>query len=295
MAEFSRPDETTTVTLDTGHKVVAYSWGQGPAVFLLSGGPGLPCRYLAEPHLRLVDEGFRVVSYDQLGTGASDRPDDPELWHVSRFASELDQVLTALNLEKPHLLGHSWGGWLGMEYVARSPGKLASFVIADSAADIPHLTSELDRLREGLGIETVRMMQRYEAQGKYEHPEYLAAITLLNYRHMCRLEEYPPALAESAADWNMAPYFAVQGPNEFHYIGNLKDFNRLEALSTFDAPALVVCGAHDEMTPACALKMKLVLPDGELAVFPNSAHCPFYEEPEPYFARLTEFLTKAAA
>lgn len=179
MTAFDKPDDTRRIAIDGGHEVVAYSWGEGDqVVFLLSGGPGLPCRYLAEPHLHLVDEGFRVVSYDQLGTGASDRPEDPALWHVARFAQEVEQVRRALGLERPHLLGHSWGGWLGMEYAATFPGSLASFVIADSAGDIPHLTSELDRLRAGLGIETVRMMQRREAMGDFDHPEYQAAITV---------------------------------------------------------------------------------------------------------------------
>ncbi len=295
MPDFAAPDETTRIRLDAGHEVVAYSWGEGEPVMLLSGGPGLPCRYLVEPHLRLVEEGFRVVSYDQLGTGASDRPDDPKLWHVARFATEVDEVLRALELERPHLLGHSWGGWLGMEFATTFPGRLKSLTLADTAGDIPHLVGELNRLREGLGIETVRMMQRREALGQYDHPEYEAAITLLTYRHMCRLDVWPEPMTASVADWNMAPYLEVQGPNEFHYIGNLSAWNRLEDLGRFDAPALVLCGAHDEMTPACALRLASAIPGAEIEVFPNSAHCPFYEEPEAYFARLAAFLKSASA
>ena len=43
-------------------------------------------------------------------------------------------------------------------------------------------------LRGALGSETVAMMQRHEAMGTLDHPQYQAAITLLNYRHVCRLE-----------------------------------------------------------------------------------------------------------
>lgn len=290
MSAFSRPDESKRIDV-AGHEVVTYSWGKGDEVlFLLSGGPGLPCRYLAEPHLRLVDKGYRVVSYDQLGTGQSDRPKDEKLWHVARFAQEVETVRTALGLNRFHLIGHSWGGWLGMEYAVTFPGVLASFVIANSAADIQHLVSELNRLRGGLGIETVRMMQRREAEWTIDHEEYKAAITLLNYRHVCRLDHWPPALAQSVADWNMDPYMAVQGPNEFVYIGNLKDWNRLDDMANFAEPCLILCGAHDEMTPNCALRMHRSIPNSEVAVFPNSSHTPFYEEPEVYFARLERFL-----
>jgi proline iminopeptidase len=290
MPDFSSPDETKPVSIDE-HEVVTYSWGTGKeTIFLLSGGPGLPCRYLVEPHLRLVDAGYRVVSYDQLGTGQSDRPTDEKLWHISRFAREVETVRRALDLDHFHLIGHSWGGWLGMEYAVTFPGVLASFVIANSAADIPHLVGELNRLRGGLGIETVRMMQRREAEETIDHEEYKAAITLLNYRHVCRLDRWPPPLAESVADWNMDPYMAVQGPNEFLYIGNLKDWNRLNDMGSFTEPCLIVCGAHDEMTPNCALRMHVAIPHAEVAVFPNSSHTPFYEEPEAYFQRLEKFL-----
>ena len=290
MADFHNPDETRRVAV-AGHEVVTYSCGAGEeVVFLLSGGPGLPCRYLVEPHLRLVDAGYRVVSYDQLGTGQSDRPKDESLWHVARFAQEVETVRSALGLDRFHLIGHSWGGWLGMEYAVTFPGVLASFVITNSAADIQHLVSELDRLRAALGIETLRMMQRREAEWSIDHEEYKAAITLLNYRHVCRLDHWPEPLADSVADWNMDPYMAVQGPNEFLYIGNLKDWNRLEAMGGFDAPCLIVAGAHDEMTPSCALRMHGAIPNSEVAIFPNSSHTPFYEEPEPYFERVLEFL-----
>ena len=40
------------------------------------------------------------------------------------------------------------------------------------------------------------------------------------------------------------------------------------------------------------MKMHRALPDARLKVFPNSSHMPFYEEPEAYFAALTEFLAE---
>jgi proline iminopeptidase len=82
----------------------------------------------------------------------------------------------------------------------------------------------------------------------------------------------------------------MQGPNEFLYIGNLKDWNRVAEMGRITAPALITVGMFDELTPACALKMKLALPDARLEVFPNSSHTPFYEEPEAYFRVLNTFL-----
>ncbi len=169
---------------------------------------------------------------------------------------------------------------------------LQTLILEDTVADMPHLVTELERLRAALGPETVAMMQKHEAQGTYDHPEYLAAITILNYRHVCRLPEWPAPVRRSLDDWNMGPYGTMQGPNEFLYVGNLKDWNRTADLHRITVPVLITVGLHDEITPACAARMKAGLPQAELTVFPNSSHMPFFEEPSAYYPVLTGFLDR---
>jgi len=285
-------DERIEIEVD-GHKVVAYSYGAGDnVVFLLNGGPGLPCDYLRDAHIFLREHGYRVVAFDQLGCGASSRPTDPALWSITRYVEETETVRRALGLGKVHLLGHSWGGWLAIEYALTYPEALATLILEDTASDLPHLMSEMHRLRSALGPQTVEMLLAHEADGSYDHPEYQAAITLLNYRHVCRLMEWPAPIMASLSDWNMAPYMAMQGPNEFLYIGNLKDWNRTADLAKITCPSLITVGRHDEITPACALRMKQNLRGSELVVFPNSSHMPFYEEPAAYDAALLGFLSR---
>ena len=286
------PDERMEVEVD-GHKVIAYSFGSGAeTIFCLNGGPGLPCDYLREAHSCLVDKGYRVVAFDQLGTGASDRPTDPALWTIGRYVEETETVRKALGLGKVHMLGHSWGGWLAIDYALTYPENLRTLILEDTVADMPHLISELERLRAALGPETVAMMQKHEAQGTINHPEYLAAITILNYRHVCRLQEWPAPVRRSLDDWNMGPYTTMQGPNEFLYIGNLKDWNRIPDLPRMTVPTLITVGEHDELTPACALRMKLAIPNAELKVFTSASHMPFYENPGDYYPALLDFLAR---
>ena len=289
------PSEVRDVSVD-GYRVRTYSFGSGDnVVFCLNGGPGLPCDYLREAHSCLIDQGYRVVAFDQLGTGKSDRPTDPALWTIGRYVEETETVRKALGLGKVHLLGHSWGGWLSIDYALTYPENLKTLTLEDTVADMPHLASELERLRAALGPETVAMMQKHEAAGTYDHPEYQAAVTILNYRHVCRLPEWPAPIKRSLDDWNMGPYMTMQGPNEFLYIGNLKDWNRVPDLPRIKVPVLITVGAHDELTPACALRMKLALPDAEIKVFPNSSHMPFYEEPAAYYPALLDFLARRGA
>jgi proline iminopeptidase len=285
-------DDRIEIAID-GYKIVAYTFGTGTdTVFCLNGGPGLPCDYLREAHSCLTDHGYRVVAFDQLGTGASDRPSDADLWTIGRYVAETETVRRTLQLGRVHLLGHSWGGWLAIEYALTFPEALKTLILEDTAADIPHLVSELERLRGALGPETIAMMQRHEAEGTLDHPEYQAAITILNYRHVCRLANWPAPVKRSLDDWNMGPYATIQGPNEFLYVGNLKDWNRVPDLHRIDVPVMITVGQHDELTPACALRMKLALPRAELHVFPNSSHMPFYEEPDLYYPALLKFLDK---
>ena len=87
----------------------------------------------------------------------------------------------------------------------------------------------------------------------------------------------------------------MQGPNEFHFTGNLKDWNRVPDLPKIGTPTLVLVGHHDELTPACAMRIQHNMPNAELRVFRNSSHMAMYEEPQAYLATVRAFLDKHRA
>ena len=75
-------------------------------MLVLHGGPG--STHLALEGLgALAEQGRRVVFYDQLGSGESDRPDDSSLWTVETFLDQLRSVREGLGLERIHLFGSS--------------------------------------------------------------------------------------------------------------------------------------------------------------------------------------------
>ena len=285
-------DNTINVSVN-GYTVKVYSFGTGDETLLcLNGGPGLPCDYIRDCHSWISDKGYKVIAYDQLGCGQSDKPKDKQLWSVKRYANELNTIIEALNLKNIHLLGQSWGTILGLEYAVSYPNVVKSMIMDNGVADVPHLISELNRLREALGSETVKMMLRHEAEGTLNHPEYQAAITILNYRHVCRLDEWPAPLTRSLNDWNMDVYETMQGPNEFTFTGNYSTWTRLNDIHKVKVPVLVTCGMHDELTPACSMLMHNQFHNSEIKVFKNSSHMPFYEEPQEYFKLLLDFLNR---
>ncbi len=292
MGELRRPDETYRVAVEGG-EVAAYSFGDGERVLLcVHGGPGMTCDYLRDSHSVLADHGYRVVAWDQLGCGESDRPEDTSLYTIPRYVEEVETVRTALGLGRVHLLGQSWGTWLATEYCLKYLENVVACVIANGSGSVPHTVAEMKRLREALGPETVAMMQRHEARGATDHPAYEAAVTILYYRHLCRLDEWPEPLKRSVNGLNPAVYGTMWGPNEFCCVGTLKDWDRLADMKKITVPCLIVTGLHDELTPDGARLMQDVLPDARTVVLPNSSHTPFFEEPAAYFAVLREFLDR---
>lgn len=206
--------------------------------------------------------------------------------------AEVEAVRVGLDLGRVHLLGQSWGTWLGTEYCLAYPGAMKTFIIANGSGSVPQTVAEMNRLRQALGPETVAMMLRHEAQGTTDHPEYLAAVTILYHRHLCRADPWPLPVKRSLEGLSMDVYGTMWGPNEFCCVGSLKDWDRLADMKRIDVPCLILTGAHDELTPACAIAMREALPNAELRIFKNSAHMPFWEEPDAYFATLRTFLDK---
>ena len=102
-----------------GYKIWYETSGElrgGVPIVMLHGGPGIPGNSYA-PLMQRLAPARPSVRYDQLGCGRSDRPVDPSLWQVQTFLDELMALREALGLDQIHLLGHSWGGMLAIEYL----------------------------------------------------------------------------------------------------------------------------------------------------------------------------------
>lgn len=276
-----------------GGQVACYIYNDDPSlpsIVVLNGGPGVPCDYLRESHSFLANNSYRFIAFDQLGTGSSDRSNDTGLYTLKRYCEEVDAVRHALVGGPVHILGHSWGGWLAIEYACTFQENIMSLVLEDTCADIPFLVSELNRLRSALGSETLQMMLDHEAAGTFEHPEYKAAITLLDYRHVCRLKERPAAMLRSIDNMSEHIYKHMQGPNEFVYTGELANWSRIEEIKLIQCPVLIIVGQFDEITSNCAQQMYQNFPNAKMELFLESSHTPFFEEPEKFREILLHFL-----
>jgi pimeloyl-ACP methyl ester carboxylesterase len=144
------------------------SWPQTP-LLLLHGGPG-GTSDLFEPLDELASSGRPIVRYDQLGCGRSERPSDPSLWTIETYVDELAAVRSQLGLDRVHLLGHSWGGMLALEYLFTKPAGIKSLTLASSLSSTKRWTEEAERLRSDMPNHLVAAMRRCEAS---HHPKAL--------------------------------------------------------------------------------------------------------------------------
>lgn len=265
--------------------------GAATPLLCLHGGPGF-CHDYLESLADLADER-PVIFYDQLGCGNSERPADPALWIADRFVAEVHQVTAALGLERVHILGHSWGSMLLVDYVLTRPPGVQSIILASPCTSIPRWLEDAQRLRRQLPTEIQQVLERHEAAGTLTAKEYAWASNEFYTRHICRLDPWPVALQRSAAKAGSAVYRTMWGPSEFNMAGgNLRYYDRTARLGEINLPVLWTCGRHDEAQPETVAYYQSLLPRSEMVVFEDSAHMAHLEERARYMSVIRDFLAR---
>jgi len=249
----------------------------------LHGGPGATWHHM-EPYQELAADGRRVICYDQLGCGNSAiaEPHDPAMWTTELYVAEVAAVRNELGLDRCHVLGHSWGGMLGMAYAITKPAGLVSLVAESSPPSVPFWLTELDKLRADLPPGVDDVLRQHEAAGTTDSDEYQTAMISFYDRHLCRVRPYPDWLDRCFDGLNGNPevYHTMNGPSEFHVIGPLKDFDVTDDLGAIEAPTLLFCGEFDEVTPATVELAHERMPGSQFVVLPGCSHMGQAERPD---------------
>jgi proline iminopeptidase len=274
----------------TGGKVWYRIVGSGDKtpLLLLHGGPGAPSYYLER--LAALAEERPVIFYDQLGCGRSDRPHDTSLWTMERYIDELKRVRKAFGLKQIHILGHSWGSMLAIDYLLTKPQGVRSVILAGPVASVPRYVHDVQALRAQLPADVQATLSRHETAGTTESEEYQQAVMVFYKRYFIRADPWPAELDKTFAEFGAESYNTVQGPNEFTVTGWMKDYDRTPRLGELKLPVLFTAGRYDEITPDQAAWYQSLVPGSKLVIFENSAHMTMLDEPDHYVAVVREFL-----
>ena len=279
-----------------GGSVVWRRLGDGPKtpLILIHGGPGFPSDYL-EP-LRALGDERPVYVWDQLGCGRSDRPSSPALWTVERFVQEFDAVRAEVAPGPVHVLGHSWGSMLAMEWlVTRQPKGVVSVVFAGECLSVPRYIEDANALIKTLTPESQAAIAEAERTGNYSTPGYEAAFQgdwAPRYLARNPAPETNDFLTRAIAGAGAAPYAYMWGPSEFKCTGVLKTFDRTKDLPSLRLPVLFHSGEFDECRPETARAHAAMTPGAEFVVIPGAAHLTMIDAPQASNDAVRGFLAR---
>ena len=248
-----------------------------PTLILLHGGPGFDHSNFKPAYSQLADVA-QVVYLDHRGNGRSDRS-DPSTWTIETWGDDIRAFCDALEIERPIVLGWSFGGFVAQSYAARHPDHPAKLILQSTAA-----SWDLDRVVDGFRTvagEDAAMA----AKSFFSNP---SGETMGGYMIHCL-----PAYSPHEVDPNEMTRVVLNVDVMLQFFGG-HDMDLRPGLASIQCPTLVLSGDLDPITPpASADEIMATLPDGvgRLERFEHSGHFIQDTEPEPFFAALRSFIT----
>lgn len=269
------------------YRVASSDQGTGTPVILLHGGPGFSSFYLRG--LEAMANERPVVRYDQLGSGKSDKTNDSTLWTIPHFVAELDSLRSALHYDRVHLVGHSWGTILALEYYRAHPEHVASMTLQSAALDIPAWERNARELTKTLSPESQRAIRVREAEKNFAAPDYQKALEEF-YGKYVWLRPVQADLDSTMATANQGIYNYMQGPSEFTITGTLKTYDATPYLRQVKVPTLYTAGQHDEANPRIVKHFADLTPGARFVMIPDAGHMTPWDNPQANLEAVRTFL-----
>ena len=137
-----------------------------PYLLLLHGGPGFSS-HMFYPWGSTLEQNLNVVYLDQRGCGesASLKPNDFAAYTMPGLIADIEAVRDYLKVKKWFVLGHSWGGMLGLEYVRANPKSVLGYVHVDGLLSQPMTQDAFLTLRK---VRSRRMKQPQTRTPRHE-------------------------------------------------------------------------------------------------------------------------------
>ena len=256
-----------------------------PTLICLHGGPGLDHSSL-RPALSGLSHAAQVIYLDQRGHGRSDRSTQ-EHWSLARWADDVYGFCEVLGIQRPVVLGSSFGGYVAMKYAIRYPDHPAKLILISTAlrgtGNPVRRTRVLEMFRHRGGEAASEAVRRAFDE---RSPESLA-----QYRKICgplytHRPPDPDSLKRTVPGAEIIPYFERAG-------GEGVVFDLSAELSAVRCPTLVMGGMDDPITPVSE-QQEIVdaIPKGlaTLRSFPQCGHGILRDASEPMLQAILEFL-----
>jgi pimeloyl-ACP methyl ester carboxylesterase len=203
-----------------------------------------------------------VYNIDFPGFGKTNEPNG--IWGVEEYTQLVEEFARRLNIESPSLLGHSFGGRVGILYASRN--KVDKLILVDAA-----------------GVKPKRKLSYYVKVYSFKTAKNVAKLCL------------PKAQAEKLIDRMRAGKgsadYAAASPTMRAILSKVVNEDLKHVMPQIKAPTLLIWGENDTATPLSDAKtMERLIPDAGLVSFPGCGHYSFLDNPMQFAAVLTSFL-----
>lgn len=238
--------------------------GSGPRTLVLMHGWGCDHTTVASIERTALEEGWRVVNVDFPGFGQSQEPAD--VWGVEEYTRAIEELVRRLEIERPSLLGHSFGGRVGILYASRHP-EVDRLILVDAA-----------------GIKPRRTFTYYRKVYTFKAMKWLMYLALGKKEAERRLDARRAKAGSSD--------YAQASPMMRRILSKVVNEDLTSELPKIKAPTLLIWGTADTATPvADAHKMEALIPDAGLVAFDGCGHYSFLDNPAGFKAVLKSFLS----
>jgi aminoacrylate hydrolase len=244
---------------------------EAPTV-LLSSGLGGTAHYWA-PQIPALARHFRVVAYDQFGTGRSGGT-VPEGYTIADMAAEVATLLDQLGVEKCHFIGHALGGLIGLQLALDRPELLDRLVVVNAWAKTHPHTLRCFSARKSLllnsGVEAYVKAQPlflYPAAWLADRQEWLAEQDAAGIAH------FPPR------------------DTVLRRIAAIEAFDVSAKVADIVTPTLVVANRDDVLVPCiCSIALADQLLDADLVLLDHGGHAGNITDSDEFDAIVARFL-----
>lgn len=213
-----------------------------PTLILLHGGPGVNDHSAYRPMFEPLAEDAQLVLIDHRGNGRSDCG-PTERWNLAQWGDDLFAFCEALDLEKPVVLGNSFGGMVAMSYATRHPEHPGKLVISSTMArGSCHYVDASVAMFEKLGGKEVGDLARQFHTGALT-PELMADWTTKAFPVYTQSPSQltnPDAQSRTVVSLDVVRHFAT---------GEMRTFDLLDDLARLRCPTMVMAGELDPICP----------------------------------------------
>ena len=280
-----------------GGRVAFRVVGSGPStpVLFIHGGPGSSsCDFVANVSGIAADRP--VILYDQLGSGYSDRITDLEQFaRLPRFVEEIDAIRTELGLNEVHLVGHSWGTAVALEYLLTAkPRGIKSVVFASPFFGTERWIDDANELLAELPAEVQEAVRLAVESGDFGSSDFEAANDVYWGQYGVRTPREQlnlgPCKMQPGGDSGLYRY--MWGPSEFVSNGTLKEYDRIGQLPELNLPVLFLAGQHDEARTETVAYFQGLVAGSKFEILPEAGHVIFLDQTELFNRLLADFFNE---